>query len=100
MKTMRPFRLSFGRNVVIMILALIVSLSGLLLSGCGCELQKNELTVTGFAAEPHMVWNGSHFGIVYYWTGQSFGWPEIRMVLVDKNGNVVQSRSGLGSVQH
>ncbi len=66
----------------------------------GCAFTGKALTTSGTAGEPHLVWNGSHFGIVYYHTPTPGSWPVINMVKVDKNANIISSKTNVGSIPH
>ncbi len=72
----------------------------LLLHTVGCSFSGKALTTSGFDAEPHMVFNGSHFGIVYYHRTQSLGWPSVDLVKVAKDGSTLAAKSGAGAISH
>ena len=65
----------------------------------GCVFTGTALT-NGGDSEPHVAWNGAHFGIVYYHSAAATGWPRIDAVKVDRTGAIVASRTWLGSIQH
>jgi hypothetical protein len=66
----------------------------------GCAFSGRPLTTSGLDAEPHAAWNGTHFGIVHYHAATGGSWPQLDFVKVDRDGNVVASRAGLGSLPH
>ncbi len=66
----------------------------------GCAFTSKPLTTSGVDSEPHIVWNGSHFGIVYYHSSASGALPQINLVKVDKNVNIIAAKTGVGSIPH
>jgi len=81
----------------------ILSVFLIVLLSIGCSFKGTPLTSSGVDYEPHMVWNGSHFGIVHYHSSGGSGsgaWPDIDVKKVDKNGGIVVSKNGAGSIQH
>jgi len=81
-----------GRAYVILVIVMLC------LSMAGCTLKSKKVTSTGHAYEPHIAWDGSHFGILYYQGATSYSWPQISMLTVDPNGNVVKTHTGLGQI--
>ena len=79
---------------------ILLVLAGLLLTGCplsGTKLTSNVTTV-----EPHLTWNGSDFGIVYYEVTTEYGSYilQINAMIVEDNGKVVKSKKGLAKIEH
>jgi hypothetical protein len=102
MQSKRSGGLSYRACARIFMLAMIATLAGAFASGCNCSctLEEHEETTTGYASEPHMVSNGTSYGIIYYWSAQAGGWPEIRGLVVSGDGVILKSKTGLGSVNH
>jgi hypothetical protein len=84
------------------VLFLKVILLTLIMTGCNysCKFKEYQLTTTGYATEPHMVYNGTNYGILHYWTANATGWPEVRMLTVNENGTILNSKTGIGSLPH
>lgn len=66
----------------------------------GCAFTGKPITTSGVDYEPHVVWNGSHFGIVYYHSSTPGSWPQINLVKVDKNANIIAAKTGVGGIPH
>ncbi len=53
-----------------------------------CSIENQKIATKTKAAEPHIAWNGSNFGIIYY-AGQVMSYPvNLSMALVDKTGDL------------
>lgn len=66
----------------------------------GCAFKGKPLNTIGVNYEPHVVWNGAHFGIVYYHSVTPSASPQINLIKVDKKGTTLAANTGIGSITH